>query len=303
MMRAPDLSHLAAALRLARASWGGRGSGEGGQAAPRRRVAVERDGIRIDPRRVRDYLACTGGSALSAGEAVPPVYPALWQTGMALDLLVEGGIPLQRGGMIHLGGEVVQVRPLRPDDRVRCRLELDRADPDAGGTRLTLVGRSWNAAGQLCVEDVMRVLLRGPVGERVRPERQGAGGAADAEWSDLAEWRLGGGHGRRYAAVSGDYNPIHLWRWSAKLFGFERPILHGFCTQAMIAHELVGRRLGGDPAALRRLEITFRAPILLPARALLQISPTPDGCGGRFRLLAPDQTRRPVAEGAWVGRG
>ena len=38
--------------------------------------------------------------------------------------------------------------------------------------------------------------------------------------------------GRRYAAISGDYNPIHLGALSAKLFGFKQAIAHGMWSKA-----------------------------------------------------------------------
>ena len=46
------------------------------------------------------------------------------------------------------------------------------------------------------------------------------------------EWRLPGDLGRRYAAVSGDRNPIHLYALTAKAFGFPRQIAHGMWSKA-----------------------------------------------------------------------
>lgn len=39
---------------------------------------------------------------------------------------------------------------------------------------------------------------------------------------------------RSYAALSGDFNPIHLFTWSARLFGFKQPIIHGMWTKASV---------------------------------------------------------------------
>jgi acyl dehydratase len=39
---------------------------------------------------------------------------------------------------------------------------------------------------------------------------------------------------RSYARLSGDYNPIHLFTWSARLFGFKQPIIHGMWTKARV---------------------------------------------------------------------
>jgi acyl dehydratase len=74
-------------------------------------------------------------------------------------------------------------------------------------------------------------------------------------------WEVGRDAGRRYAAVSGDRNPIHLSRLAARAFGFPRAIAHGMWAKARCLAAFEGRL----PAAYT-VEVAFRAPILLPAR-------------------------------------
>ena len=76
-----------------------------------------------------------------------------------------------------------------------------------------------------------------------------------------AEWKLGGDLGRRYAAVSGDRNPIHMHALTAKPLGFPAAIAHGMWTKARCLAALE-RRL---PDAFT-VEVAFRRPILLPAQ-------------------------------------
>ena len=75
-----------------------------------------------------------------------------------------------------------------------------------------------------------------------------------------AEWRLGGDLGRRYAAVSGDRNPIHMHSLSAKPLGFPGAIAHGMWTKARCLAALESRL----PDAFA-VEVRFRRPIVLPA--------------------------------------
>lgn len=249
--------------------------------APRRRIAVERLGTVPPADRLAAYLRATDGARIDAfrgaGAHVPPVYCATWQTLTTLELLVRVADSLPSfAGVVHLESETVPVRPFRPGDRVRCRVELERAEETPRGTRIVVTARDWNGAEQLCSEGSATFLLRsrGGGGERDtgRPRAREAGPDRTAEgWEEVARWSLRAGAGRRYALASGDYNPIHLWGWTARPFGFRRPILHGFCTEAMVAHALVERRFGGDPTALRRLRIAFRAPLLLPATARLLV--------------------------------
>ncbi len=76
-----------------------------------------------------------------------------------------------------------------------------------------------------------------------------------------ADWKLDGGLGRRYAAASGDRNPIHMHDLSAKLFGFPRAIAHGMWTKARALAALEGRL----PDAYE-VDVAFKKPILLPAK-------------------------------------
>lgn len=258
-----------------------RARGQGGDeqpVVPRRRPAVEKTGIAIDARRVARYLAATDGKRIEAfrgeGAVAPPIYCATWETAATLELFAGLEKPLPLGGVVHLESETITLRPLHAGDVVRCRVELERADRVSKGVRLALTARNWNAAGILCTQSsaVFLARARAPAGpsER-RMEEHGADGAPPEEWRELSTWHLRGGDGRRYAAVSGDYNPIHLWPATARIFGFRRPILHGFATEARVAHALIERLLGGDPAALRRVRIAFRAPLPLPSRPVLSV--------------------------------
>jgi acyl dehydratase len=62
---------------------------------------------------------------------------------------------------------------------------------------------------------------------------------------------------KRYAEASGDPNPIHTDPEFAKSAGLPGCILHGLWTMAQVARasEVVA---GGDPRALKRLEVQFR---------------------------------------------
>ncbi|WP_084164395.1 MaoC/PaaZ C-terminal domain-containing protein [Rheinheimera texasensis] len=59
---------------------------------------------------------------------------------------------------------------------------------------------------------------------------------------------------RAYARLSGDYNPIHLWRWSARLFGQPQPILHGMASAALLCQAL--------PVPVQQLYLQFKTPVL-----------------------------------------
>jgi acyl dehydratase len=302
-MRTEQPSTVRAALRLVLDGMRYRGARPAG--SPERRVVVEREAVRVDPARLRGFLEVARGDGipgLAASDApLPPTLPCLWETALALELLSVAGVGLPRGGLIHLESEVLPLRPMYSRESFRSRVELERVEAHARGQQLVLRSRCWNPAGQLCQESVVKLLARSAAPPPARPAAAARDRDEPERWRDLLEWPLPANLGRRYARVSGDYNPIHLWPWCARLIGYRRPLQHGFCIEAMVAHALIAEVLGGNPRALRRLQIYFRSPLYIPARVRLQVDDA-DGAGRRFRLVdAGAPTRRPYAEGRFTG--
>ena len=62
----------------------------------------------------------------------------------------------------------------------------------------------------------------------------------------------------RYAGASGDFNPIHLDADFARQIGLPGTILHGLYSVGLIARAVIDAA-GGDPRALRRMRLQFRA--------------------------------------------
>lgn len=269
---------------------------------PRRKVAVERADIHVDPAHLQAYVRATDGQGIAAfrspGSVAPPFYPATWELGLALEMFAGLDDPLPLGPMVHVSTDMVWTRPIRPGEAVRCRVELERVERVKRGLRLTVLSRNWMGAGQLCCQGTSTFMVRLPRRDgderAAEPPRDTA---PETGWTELDSWALPAGAGRRYARASGDYNPIHLWPWTARPFGFRAPILHGFAIAARAAHALIERRLSGDAAALRRMRIAFRAPLPLPSTAELRVSDA--GADRWFRVAAPGPEGKVYAEGTY----
>lgn len=270
-------------------------------AIPRGKHFVERAGIAVEGAAIRAYARATGGDHLFAfygeGAVAPPFLAATWEPALALELLAGIDPPLPLGPVVHLATECTWARPLRPGDRARCRVALERAEPVRRGIRFTVSTRTWAGEGRLASEATSAFLLKValPDGPRAEPDPSRAPAHG---WAELVRWSLPASAGRRYARVSGDWNPIHLWGATARPFGFRAPILHGYATAARAAHALVDLLFHGDPLALRRMQVAFRAPLSLPCTATLFVA---EHGGERwFRVAAPDGSAL-YAEGTFGG--
>ena len=71
---------------------------------------------------------------------------------------------------------------------------------------------------------------------------------------------LDDGFPARYAAASGDTNPIHLDADAARAAGLSGVVLHGLSTVALGVTFALDELAGGAPAALRRLRVRFARP-------------------------------------------
>ncbi|MGB3725555.1 MAG: MaoC/PaaZ C-terminal domain-containing protein [Glaciecola sp.] len=98
--------------------------------------------------------------------------------------------------------------------------------------------------------------------------------SASSEWvsgSDtIAQLDFSDDIGRRYAKVSGDYNPIHLYPYTAKLLGFKKAIAHGMYSKAWAVSNLAQQHSFASQPTL--ITTTFMQPISLPLSTQLSVS-------------------------------
>ena len=92
----------------------------------------------------------------------------------------------------------------------------------------------------------------------------------------VAQSRVPDDIGRRYGAVSGDRNPIHLHSLTAKAFGFPSAIAHGMWLKARTLATLEGRL----PDAFT-VDVAFKTPVLLPSTIAIASTRTDDRLGAR----------------------
>ncbi|RME70997.1 MAG: hypothetical protein D6776_10885 [Planctomycetota bacterium] len=109
---------------------------------------------------------------------------------------------------------------------------------------------------------------------------------------------------RAYAAVSGDFNPVHISHLAARLSGFRGAFAHGYAIKARIAHRLIHTALGGEPTRLERLAVRFRRPVYLETETGIYLAEERDDpAGGRRAELyvgpGPGESAQVSGEAHW----
>ena len=211
------------------------------------------DEVRIDRDRLAAYDRVCG---FTLRDRVPATYPHVLAFPLHLQLITDPRFPLPPLGLVHVGNRIVQHRPL--DVREPLVISVRAADlrPHRRGRQFDLVTEAR----------VDRELVWEGTSTNLRVERPAESGEArHAERAEeslpaVARWRVPGDAGRRYAAVSGDYNPIHLHRFSARLLGFRAANAHGMWTHARCLAALEPLLPDGYG-----VEVAFKRPLVLPA--------------------------------------
>lgn len=219
-------------------------------------------GVQVDALRVARFRRCFG---LPAEGPVPPTYAHVLAAPLQLAVLTDPRFPLRVLGTVHLRNPIRQQRALLAGERVDLGVQPGQPREVAAGLEYELSTVVHDAAGQLIWHGVSVHLLRRPGPSRVRAAVTPADAPAPA-WERAWRLWLPAGTGRAYAALSGDWNPIHLSLVSARLFGFRRAIVHGMWSYARVLAVLEPELRGGPLA----LDVRFRRPLLLPGAATIR---------------------------------
>lgn len=226
--------------------------GGGGGAMPERALTLSE--VETDRERLAAYdRVC--GFALS--DTLAPTYPHMLAFPLQLALMTGGGFPYPAIGLVHIANRIVSHRPIGAGERLALRVWATEPEPHPRGRQFAL-GTEVRVGEELVWEETSVNLRRGDgAGSATGP---GIAPPDNSELPSTATWRLPGDLGRRYGAVSGDLNPIHVHPLTARLFGFPAAIAHGMWTQARCL-----AALGPELPGAFTVEVAFKRPILLPA--------------------------------------
>ena len=229
-----------------------------GEEIPRHTLEVA--ALRVDPAALARYRSFVGST-----EAFPLAYAYVLAQPAHFHLINQPEFPVRCVGLVHADNRTVRHGEIDPAQPIALKVSI-------GGDRVRRRGREFtlhtefHQDGRLLVEMDSGCFTRvrgAPRGEGALPAETPPPAAVPGE--KVAELRFAAHFGRRYARVSGDYNPIHLAGWLARPFGFRRAIAHGVGSMARIDAEL-GRHAG---TPTRELAIRFRRPLELPGLTTL----------------------------------
>jgi hypothetical protein len=218
-------------------------------------LTLDRAAVPIAARHVAAYADLCG---FPRKDTVPLTYPHLLAFGLHMAVMTDGAFPFPAVGTVHLENSLTAHRAISAGERLDVTVRPDhlRAHPKGRVFDLLTEVRS---GGELVWEETSTFLRTGKGKDASAASGLPPSAHLDAPGSSGTQWKVAGDLGRRYAAVSGDRNPIHLYGPTAKAFGFPRQIAHGMWSKARCLAALDGRL----PDAVT-VDVAFKKPVLLP---------------------------------------
>jgi acyl dehydratase len=215
---------------------------------------------RIDDASVARYRAALGFE----GRHVPLTWYYLLAQRAHLGAMLGAPLPFRLAGIIHVDNALSSGIEPAAGRVLDLETLIAIGTPAASGAvHATLDTRASQDGENVFSCRSTYLVMRGRRKEQLRRPETPAPAMAP-----LAGWRLAPSSGRAYAALSGDWNPIHLWPWSARLMGLKAPIIHGMHTLGRACAEL--ERAGGR--RVTALDGCFRSPIPLGGAVALAAS-------------------------------
>ncbi|MET9024907.1 MaoC/PaaZ C-terminal domain-containing protein [Nocardia sp. NPDC004168] len=216
--------------------------------------AVRLDGLRVDPDHLAAYCRATG---LRFGDALPLTYPFILTFPLAMQLVVARDFPFVAVGAVHAQNVIERTREISVSEPLDIRTHIENLREHPKGLLVDAisdvkVGREqvWHQVTTFLHQQ--RTSLSGGPKPEPKPE--------EVPPPPLRTLRVDQKTITRYAAASGDHNPIHTSALGAKAFGFSRSIAHGMWSAATILGAVEGRI-----PEQTTYSVKFGKPILLPS--------------------------------------
>lgn len=237
-------------------------------------VGHEVRGVQADVANLTAYQHLVGETA---GDVLPAGFIHALAFPVAMSVMNRDDFPLPLLGMLHLRNVVEHRSPVLFTEPLDIAARAENLRAHRAGTQLDVVAEV-RASGEDTARwrGVSTYLAKGVFLPGIDKASAPAPEEEFTAPDPTAVWQLGVDAGRAYAAVSGDFNPIHLSVLSAKALGLRRSIAHGMYLASRALADV-----GAAKGESFRWDVDFAAPVFLPARVALDIT-TIQAAGGAW---------------------
>ncbi len=221
-------------------------------------------------------------AAPGVGIVAPPMFAVVVTWLSVITAMTDPELQADLLRLLHSAQDIEFLAPIRPGDSITASGRIASIETHQNGESMALELEARNARGETVNRIVFTIFIRGRRTPATNAEaKTDAVGVRGAPIITVAQ-HLDLDQTSRYAAASGDLNPIHVDSKVAKMAGLPGIIVHGLCTMAFTAKVMVDRLCEGDPVRLKRLAVRFSRPVFPGDTITTRVWPAGDRAGRRL---------------------
>ena len=228
------------------------------------RITAVLKNYRVD----QDKLAAYRGICeLEDDGYLPVLYPHVFTAPLHMAILSHRDFPIPLFGMLHFRNHLIQHRPIKSGEVLDVEVALSEHRIVKQGFEFDYTIKI-ETKGELVWNSITTYLKQGKFGTEytASPRSDLIEPITDAE--KVSESMIPKNIGKRYAKICSDYNPIHMSKFAAKLFGFKRDIAHAMWATAYSIGK-TGYRNIDKPV---RVDLGFKGPLFIESKSYIMRS-------------------------------
>ena len=224
------------------------------------------ENIRVNPEHLKKYENMCG---FNQANTLPLLYPQVISFPMHFHLLTDREFPIKLMGAVHYSNLIEQHEEIKGTDELKFNCFIGKHRILPRGIEFDLETKIFSM-GKLLWQGLSTYLKRGNFGESENGVSEDKGLSIIKNPVSVSEWHIASNAGKKYALISGDFNPIHISAFLAKLFGFRRDIIHGMFALATCLSKNQGIINTQKDAV--KLNVFFKGPVFINSNVNLKKS-------------------------------
>ena len=235
--------------------------------------------LAIDQQKYKKYCEVC---QIPASDDLPLLYPHVLSSSLHMQILTDKAFPLKLLGAVHLRNKIIVHQNITVNDQLLFKVELKDKLILKGGIEFSFSTQAYSN-DKLVWESLTTYYKRGKFGT-IDAETSPVNMVTLENTEKVTSWYLNKNLGKAYAKVCNDYNPIHVSKTLAKLFGFKRDVAHGMGVLTTALDRVKTSQIQYP----FKNEVIFKGPLFLESEVSVVKSPqTP----GRFDVYCGTNNR------------
>ena len=258
------------------------------------KVKIVFNGVKPDGQKIRRYKqVCGFSSSVEANDPPDSCIPASYLQTLFIGLLgkfiTTSHFPINPMGLIQIGQSFEQKRAVKTNEILDLSCQLQGITKTLKGLQTQFLLEIFSDK-QVVWQGISTFFTR----SKTKPENKAVEKKVvekkEEPFLDIKERIfVPGDTGRKYAGVSGDYNPHHLYGITAKMIGFKHPIAHGMWSLARVMASMEKNFGSHYPLTA---DASFKLPIFMLATITLGYAPAKKPGGqNESTEIGPDEIK------------